>query len=455
MTIRLFKQILVGFCTLTFLSLCGFWFYSGVLKPGPTCFDNKLNQQEEEIDCGGTCHSCEINHLIPLEFSSNAEYLLQNGKYFLYARVLNTNQSYGAKNFKYSFLATLANGQTKKIEGTDYVLPSAGKYVLLTNIPLDLKPTNVTFSIDPDSIEWSAPISPNIPKNVLRISNVNLKRGNNLNTATSITQNTIYYNFTQNLKQGSKGEEVRNLQAILTADSDVMTIVPKLIISGVYDLNTTKAVIIWQKNHDIKPQTGTVGSLTRDKLNELYGRPSNDPSVHQGSYDFSIDLKINMTNSQVNDLQRALASDPSIYPEGQITGKFGALTKKAVERFQIKYGLKATGIVDSATRAVLNNVFNKPKATNTDTISGVNVFIEGTAFNQAPITWRAATIIGFICDANTNVVGISKTILNNVVANSQQKFYLSWNNNLPVDLKVCPDGLTIDTNTMDAANWVK
>jgi peptidoglycan hydrolase-like protein with peptidoglycan-binding domain len=93
-----------------------------------------------------------------------------------------------------------------------------------------------------------------------------------------------------------------------------------------------------------------------------------------------------MLNSQVNDLQRALASDPSIYPEGQITGKFGALTKKAVERFQTKYGLKVTGIVDSATRAVLNNVFNKPETTNTNTISGVNVFIEGTAFNQTPVT---------------------------------------------------------------------
>gem|GEM_PF-3063076 len=244
MNIRLFKQILVGFFTITFLSLCGFGLYVGILKPGPTCFDKKLNQNETEVDCGGKCQSCEINHLNSLEFSGAGDYLLQNGKYFVYSRVLNTNKNYGAKNFKYTFIATLANGQTKKIEGIDYILPSSGKYVLLVNVPFDSNPSNISFSIDPASVEWSTPIAPNIPNNVFSLSNISLKKGDSLTSAKTIDQNKIYYSFTKTLKNGSKGEEVSNLQSILSADSDVISKVPNLIISGTYDLNTTKAVIV-------------------------------------------------------------------------------------------------------------------------------------------------------------------------------------------------------------------
>jgi peptidoglycan hydrolase-like protein with peptidoglycan-binding domain len=42
---------------------------------------------------------------------------------------------------------------------------------------------------------------------------------------------------------------------------------------------------------------------------------------------------------QVTILQRELASDPSIYPEGLVTGYYGSATKAAVGRFQEKYQL--------------------------------------------------------------------------------------------------------------------
>ena len=150
---RLGKQIIIGFFTLTFLSLCGYGFYSGFLKPKPNCFDKIKNQNEIEIDCGGSCHSCEINHLKLLEFSDSAQYVVQNNKYFLYSRVLNLNENYGAKSFKYTFIATLSNGQTKSFTGIDYILPQSGKYILLTNIDLALVPTSISFSIDNSSIE--------------------------------------------------------------------------------------------------------------------------------------------------------------------------------------------------------------------------------------------------------------------------------------------------------------
>lgn len=58
-------------------------------------------------------------------------------------------------------------------------------------------------------------------------------------------------------------------------------------------------------------------------------------------------------------LQQFLAADSSIYPEGIINGKFGPLTKKAVQRFQEKHGIakksdSGYGEVGPKTRAKIN-----------------------------------------------------------------------------------------------------
>ncbi|MBU4224124.1 peptidoglycan-binding protein, partial [Patescibacteria group bacterium] len=70
-------------------------------------------------------------------------------------------------------------------------------------------------------------------------------------------------------------------------------------------------------------------------------------------------------HEEVTKLQQYLSQDASLYPEKEITGYFGELTLKAVQRFQTKYsivssGTSATtgyGLVGPATRAKLNEVF--------------------------------------------------------------------------------------------------
>ncbi len=55
-------------------------------------------------------------------------------------------------------------------------------------------------------------------------------------------------------------------------------------------------------------------------------------------------------------LQTLLAADPEIYPEGLVTGFFGALTKKAVQKFQKKHGLAQPGRVGPKTLEKLNKL---------------------------------------------------------------------------------------------------
>jgi len=48
-------------------------------------------------------------------------------------------------------------------------------------------------------------------------------------------------------------------------------------------------------------------------------------------------------------LQLVLAADPSIYPEGIVSGFFGQLTERALKRFQRKHGLEQVGFVGPQT----------------------------------------------------------------------------------------------------------
>ncbi|MBX4200049.1 peptidoglycan-binding protein [Candidatus Parcubacteria bacterium] len=65
-------------------------------------------------------------------------------------------------------------------------------------------------------------------------------------------------------------------------------------------------------------------------------------------------LKQGSEGDNVKILQSILASDPSLYPEGLITGHFGPATARAVMKFQEKNGLEKVGNVGPRTLAKLN-----------------------------------------------------------------------------------------------------
>ena len=68
-----------------------------------------------------------------------------------------------------------------------------------------------------------------------------------------------------------------------------------------------------------------------------------------------------MRNSEVSTLQKVLAQDPGVYPEGSITGYFGPATLRAVKAFQVKYSIAKKGdlgfgLVGPATREKINSL---------------------------------------------------------------------------------------------------
>jgi len=226
--------------------------------------------------------------------------------------------------------------------------------------------------------------------------------------AAAQTQSSVFYEFKKDLKRGDTGEDVFNLQSVLSKDS---TIYPEGVINSTFDLATYKAVIRFQNMAGISPQTGIVDYKTREVLNKMFAS-SKSQSIQQSSgVTFNDNLKFGDKGSEVRELQRILAMDPSVYPEARINGNFDYLLKRALERFQEKHSLSKTGEFDTPTRTKLNSVLNASENTN-QILQGLTAELAFTVFNNSNTSFGEVELVGFLCNSQNSVVAISKSIVN-------------------------------------------
>ncbi len=99
-------------------------------------------------------------------------------------------------------------------------------------------------------------------------------------------------------------------------------------------------------------------------------------------------LELGMSGNDVSSLQTFLAVDPTIYPQGLVTGYFGSLTKSAVSNFQSRNGIAIVGRVGPVTLTAINSQMN-----GTPTTSGGDVAplilnnSVSTGANTATVSW--------------------------------------------------------------------
>lgn len=97
-------------------------------------------------------------------------------------------------------------------------------------------------------------------------------------------------------------------------------------------------------------------------------------------------LDLGAQGVDVSNLQRFLASNPTIYPEGTVSGYFGPLTQKAVVQFQARYGISQVGRVGPATLQKINSLIAADRGMdiNAPWINNTSVSTTGSS---ATITW--------------------------------------------------------------------
>jgi len=134
------KRFLYGLLYLVVLSALIAGVYFLFLKPAPTCFDLKLNQDEEEIDCGGVCaKDCAIDSLLPLVAPEGVQiFPLDENQASVLVRVENKNVTHGARLFAYRIVLSDEEGTIlKTLVGESFVHAAGETHLFLPMVEID------------------------------------------------------------------------------------------------------------------------------------------------------------------------------------------------------------------------------------------------------------------------------------------------------------------------------
>jgi len=136
-------------------------------------------------------------------------------------------------------------------------------------------------------------------------------------------------------------------------------------------------------------------------------------------------LKLGATGADVTLLQQILATDPDIYPEGLITGKYGKLTEKAVKKFQQKTCLSQVGNVGPQTLSRINELLTEGA---------------GKSGNVPPGLLRAPGIQKKLCGAgnSTSTADVTPPVMSAIAATgiASTSATIIWTTNEQADSKV-------------------
>ena len=117
----------------------------------PTCFDNKKNQNEEGVDCGGPCKTC--NPVQSLSVISQVFIPTITNNYDLVAKVKNPNNDQGADMINYEFdLYDSVNQLIGTRAGNTYILPQETKYIVEQKFSTDKAIARIEFKFN--NIYW-------------------------------------------------------------------------------------------------------------------------------------------------------------------------------------------------------------------------------------------------------------------------------------------------------------
>jgi len=442
---RIRKQIIIALVFLGTFSLIGGGIYL-THRSAPTCFDNKRNQGEEDVDCGGPCILCELKYNPPLSLSDPPVLLVnQNNKVDILFKITNLSQEWGAQEFSYKVILIGPNQEKQEFIKSGFIFPHEIRYFIVANIAVAFEPSEADIEILTETIVWNKPLS-SIDLNLgdpFIVTNTKIIKPQPI---PGVDYNV--YTFTKTLVLKMEDAEVFNLQKVLSLDP---AIYPEGEVTGYFGKLTEAAVKRFQKKYCIRT-TGQGGPQTRAKLHELYGPSDMGPF----SYIFTLTLKKGNQGSEVLNLQRALMLDSTVSPLGSITGYFGEITEKAVKDFQRRYDIRITGQVGPLTRDKLNELFSEPP----ETITGLpgeqlepfeaTLEVKGDVYNSTSYNWRNGNIAVILCDDKRKPVSVGTTVLEDIYSGKSSQFVIQWHQKLPDDITICEKITNI--NILDAEN---
>jgi hypothetical protein len=189
------RSIIILSYLLILAGICWLIYYR--LQPRESCFDQKMNQNEQGIDCGGVCQK-ECNVLpqfnLTVEKTGFAESGI-SGKYDLFGEISNLNNDFGSGSFYYKFEIKDSSGSVlNQFSGKSFILPGEKKYLVAVNISSEVVPAEITLTLS--DIKWEEFV--NYEKPQLKIINRNYQEtnsGTNFSEAFGLLKNESPFDF--------------------------------------------------------------------------------------------------------------------------------------------------------------------------------------------------------------------------------------------------------------------
>ena len=133
---RHLKQLIYGSVYLAILTFFGLWVYLSNFHTTPTCFDSIQNQDEEGVDCGGTCQKiCLPNEFETIEVVDRVRILKVDDEHLsLLVKIQNNNIDFAAESFNYTFnIFDKSDKLITSIFGTSFIYQGEVKYIAVPN----------------------------------------------------------------------------------------------------------------------------------------------------------------------------------------------------------------------------------------------------------------------------------------------------------------------------------
>ena len=133
---------LIVFILLSITGWIAYWTY-----PASTCFDNRKNQQETEIYCGGSCVPCELKNPKPINLLWARIVPVRPDVYDVAAEIKNPNEVLGASTVDYEFTLFDNFGVIARKVGQTFLFPQERIHVIETGLRTTRKPIRVEFRV--------------------------------------------------------------------------------------------------------------------------------------------------------------------------------------------------------------------------------------------------------------------------------------------------------------------
>ncbi|MDP2696384.1 MAG: hypothetical protein Q8O87_04040 [bacterium] len=160
---RTIKQLIYGASYLIILTLIIYGAYSWVILSRPaSCFDDRQNQAEVGVDCGGPCVPCGLENVVVLATTTPQLLSVDGNTTGAMVEVRNLNTDFGAEIFDYDLNFYNAGGEElSSISGISFIYPSEVKLIVepIVNLPIgqivksEVVISNITWATAADFIK--------------------------------------------------------------------------------------------------------------------------------------------------------------------------------------------------------------------------------------------------------------------------------------------------------------